>query len=69
MKKRAKTTLTFSVDLEHDADILTWARDQENLSAAMRQVVREHITNAPRLGDVLAEVRELAAKVEAGNTG
>lgn len=68
MKAKTKTTLTFSIDLESDKDILAWAEQQENLSASMRRVVREHIENSPRLGDLLEEIRELAAKMGGCNT-
>lgn len=68
MKKKVKTYLTFSLDVEGDQDILEWAKAQPNFSSAMRDVCRTHIHNEPTLADVLAEIREIADKVEVSNT-
>lgn len=63
----AKVTLAFSCDSERDADILTWAKKQDNLSAALRAAVRASwLQNDLTLGDVLNELGEVKRLLHAG---
>jgi hypothetical protein len=62
-----KTTVTLSLDVEADKDILRWFERQENRSAAIRAAIREHVgRNGISLGDVYRAVKELERKLEAG---
>jgi hypothetical protein len=62
-----KAHLKFIVDVEADADILTWWRQQENKSAAVRAAIRATLEPTPpplTTADVRQVVREELAQVE-----
>lgn len=62
-----KAHLKFIVDVEADADILAWWRQQENKSAAVRAAIRATLEPTPpplTTADVRQVVREELAQVE-----
>jgi len=62
-----KTTVTLSLDVETDKDILRWLDAQDNRSAAIRAAIREHVgREGVTLGDVLQAVRDLERRLRAG---
>jgi hypothetical protein len=62
-----RVTRTFSLDTETDRDILRWLAAQDNVSAAIREVIRAHQGHGGvTLGDVYQAVKELECKLQAG---
>jgi len=65
----ATETVSFSLDPERDADLVTWLdkHDRRARSAAIREKLRAGIRqNGPTLADVLAELREIKRMLRAG---
>jgi hypothetical protein len=58
-----KITMTISLDSEADRDLLGWLGRQENRSAAVRGVLRAHLSGGVTLGDVYAAVRDLERRL------
>jgi Arc/MetJ-type ribon-helix-helix transcriptional regulator len=61
-----KTTVTISLDLDDDRDLLAWMERQPNRSEAIRQAIRAHISGGVSLGDVYQAVQRIERKIEAG---
>jgi Arc/MetJ-type ribon-helix-helix transcriptional regulator len=62
-----KTTVTLSLDVEADKDILRWLDRQENRSSAIRAAIREHLgRDGVTLGDVYQAVKEIERRLRAG---
>ena len=61
-----KTTVTISLDVDDDRDVLSWMERQDNRSKAVRDVIREHIKGGVSLGDVYQAVQRIERKIEAG---
>jgi len=57
--------INFSLDPEHDKDILRWLGKQPNRSAAVRDAIRSFMAEAEgvTLADVLAEGRALPSRM------
>ena len=65
----ATETVSFSLDPERDADLVTWLdkHDRRARSAAIREKLRAGIgQNSSSLVDVLAELREIKRMLRAG---
>lgn len=62
-----KTYITVSFNTEGDRDILRWLGQQENRSAAVRDVIREHLAQGGvTIGHVYRAIQELERKLQAG---
>ena len=59
-------SITVSLDLERDRDIMAWLERQENRSAAVRKVLRAYIQDSPTLGDLLRLLRHIDGRIGAG---
>ncbi len=59
-------SITISLDLERDRDILAWLERQENRSAAVRKVLRGHIQSSTTLNDLYKLLKRLDGRIEAG---
>jgi len=65
----ATETVSFSLDPERDADLVTWLdkHDRRARSAAIREKLRAGIRqNSSSLADVLAELREIKRMLRSG---
>jgi len=65
----ATETVSFSLDPDRDADLVTWLdkHDRRARSAAIREKLRAGIRqNGPTLADVLAELREIKRMLRSG---
>jgi len=63
----SKTYVTISFNTEGDRDILRWLERQENRSAAVRDVIREHLgQGGVTIGHVYRAIQDLERKLQAG---
>ena len=59
-------SITISLNLEHDRNIVAWLERQENRSAAVRKVLRAHIQDSATLNDCLRLLRRIDRQIETG---
>lgn len=60
-----KTTISFTLDTKTDKDLLRWLKQQPNRSAAIRTVIREHLTHGGvTIGDVYQAVQALRQNIQ-----
>lgn len=59
-------SITVSLDLERDRDIMAWLERQENRSAAVRKVLRAYIQDSPTLGDLHRLLKHVDRQIGAG---
>lgn len=63
-----RVTVTFSLDSEHDRDLLQWldGLPWRERSAAIRAALRRDLSSEVQLADVLAAVHDLGARLQWG---
>ena len=60
-----KVTIPISMDVEGDRDLLRWLERQSNRSAAVREVLRAHLSSGDvTLGDVYRAVQDLRREMK-----
>lgn len=59
-------SITISLDLERDRNIVAWLERQENRSAAVRKILRAHIQGSATLDDCLRLLRRIDRQIETG---
>ena len=61
-----KITVSLSLDIKDDRDILQWLERQNNRSDAIRRAIREHIDSDVTLGDIQSSLNKLIRRVGTG---
>jgi hypothetical protein len=61
-----KRSITFSVDVDNDKDIITWVDSQDNKSGAIRKAIRTFLGHDLSLSDVYQEIAEVKRLLKSG---
>lgn len=61
-----KRSITFSVDVDDDKDIIKWVDSHDNKSGAIRKAIRTFLGHDLSLSDVYQEIAEVKRLIKSG---